>query len=160
MMSGPRVLAIIPARAGSKTVPGKNLAPLVGTPLLAHSIAAARSARGVERVVVSTDGPEIVAAARRWGAEAPFLRPAELAQDDSPTIAAVLHAVQWLEEHEGYRPDYVLLLQPTSPLRTAGDIEAATALAVARDADTVVSVCEMKPHPFWAMRLSKDGSLA
>jgi N-acylneuraminate cytidylyltransferase/CMP-N,N'-diacetyllegionaminic acid synthase len=159
-MSGPRVLAIVPARGGSKAVPGKNLAEVAGKPLIAHSIAAAGAARGVERVVVSTDDPAIADAARRHGAEAPFLRPAELARDDSPTVAAVLHAVQWLEEHEGYRPDYVLLLQPTSPLRTAGDVEGAIRLAIDRDADSVVSVCEVKHHPYWVMRRAPDGRLA
>src|SRR5438477_10293856 len=103
------IVAIIPARGGSKGLPGKNLRLLGGTPLIAHTIAAARRASRVDRVVVSTDDRRIANAARRAGAELPFLRPAELATDTSPTVDAVRHAVEWLERH-GQRLDLVVTL--------------------------------------------------
>jgi N-acylneuraminate cytidylyltransferase/CMP-N,N'-diacetyllegionaminic acid synthase len=150
----------VPARGGSKGVPRKNLAVVAGKPLLAHTVLAARAARGLDRVVVSTDDAETADAARRYGAEAPFLRPAELARDDTPGVEPVLHALEWLEGREGYRPEYVMLLQPTSPLRTAGDIEGVLRLAAERDADGVTTVCELKAHPYGAVKLGPRGELA
>jgi CMP-N,N'-diacetyllegionaminic acid synthase len=152
-----RCLAIVPARAGSKGVPGKNVAPVGGRPLLAWTLAAARAARGIDRLIVSTDSEEIAAVAREWGGETPFLRPAELARDETPGIEPVLHAVGWLAEHEGYRPELVLLLQPTSPLRIATDVEAALALLAAKDAEAVVSLCEVHHHPAWMKTLDLQG---
>lgn len=142
-----RLLAIIPARGGSKGVPRKNVRPLAGRPLIAHSIAAAREAASVDRVVVSTEDAEIAAVARRFGAEV-VERPAELARDDSPTLASLQHAVAALEAADGYRPDAVLTLQPTSPLRTARHIDEAAALFAADPAaDSLVS-CIPVPHIF------------
>lgn len=158
-MTSPQVLTLVTARGGSKGVPRKNLAPVAGKPLIAHTILAARAASGLDRVIVSTDDAEIADVARRYGAEVPFLRPAELARDDTPGIAPVLHALQWLEQEEDCRPAYVLLLQPTSPLRTAQDIEDAVRLARERDADSVIGVCEAKAHPYVAMKLGVDGAL-
>lgn len=154
-----RVLAIVPARGGSKSIPGKNLAPLDGKPLIAHTIDVARSVPEIDRVVVSTDSPEIAAAAGRYGAEAPFLRPAELAGDETPGIDPLIHAAQWLAENEGYCPDYVLCLQPTSPLRSAEDIGKALRVAVERDAEAVVSVVPVQHHPYWTRRIEPDGRL-
>jgi N-acylneuraminate cytidylyltransferase/CMP-N,N'-diacetyllegionaminic acid synthase len=153
------VLGIIPARGGSKAIRGKNIAIVAGKPLIAYTIQAALDANHIDRVIVSTDSQEIAEVACAYGAEVPFLRPPELAQDDTPGIEPVLHAVQWLDEHEGYRPDYVILLQPTSPLRSVHDIEAAIDLALTNNADSVISVCEVKHHPYWAMRLNEDGRL-
>src|SRR3990170_965342 len=119
------VLAVIPARGGSKSIPRKNIKPLGGKPLIGWTIDAALQSRMLSRVIVSTDDAEIAQAARECGAETPFLRPPELAQDDSSSISVVLHALQWLEEQEHFSPDYVLLLQPTSPFRNAHDIRAA-----------------------------------
>src|SRR5437660_8101511 len=117
MTAMPDILALVPARGGSKGVPRKNIRPLAGKPLLAWSIEAAAGSRPVARILVSTDDPEIAAAGRKFGAEAPFLRPEELALDTTPQLAVVEHALAWLESHEGgYAPDYLLLLQPTSPL--------------------------------------------
>ncbi len=116
-MSRPHVAAIIPARGGSKGLPGKNLRPLVGKPLIAYSIEAAKGCGQVDRVVVSTDDPQIAATAKRWGAEAPFLRPAELAQDLTPTEPVLLHAIDWLQTQERYQTDIVLFLQPTDLFR-------------------------------------------
>ena len=159
MQSTGGCLALIPARGGSKGIPHKNLAPGGGRPLIAWTVAAARAAGPVDRVVVSTDDAVIAAVGRELGAEIPFLRPAELAQDDTPGIAPPLHALRWLEKHEGYRPALLLLLQPTSPLRTAEDIRAAVELLQARDADAVVSVTPVRKHPHWMKRLGAEGRL-
>ena len=156
----PRVLALITARGGSKGLPGKNVRPLLGRPLIAWSITAAIECRSVDRVIVSTDDEVIAKAARDGGAEVPFLRPSELAQDGSSHISVVEHALDWLRERESLVPDYLLLLQPTCPLRTSEDIEAAVALALEKKARAVVSVCEPRHHPFALKRLTPEGTLA
>jgi CMP-N-acetylneuraminic acid synthetase len=153
-------VAVIPARGGSKGIPRKNLAPLAGRPLIAYTIEAARQARSVDRVLVSTDDREIAEVAQREGAEAPFLRPADLAGDDVPGVDVALHALDWLAEHEGAEPEYVVFLQPTSPLRTAEDIDAAVDRLRGGDADAVVSVTPTAHHPYWAKRVLPDGRLA
>lgn len=158
-MATPSILALIPARGGSKGVPNKNIAPVGGRPLIAWSILAAQQARSVDRVVVSTDSPAIAAVARAWGAEVPFLRPAELARDDTPGIAPALHALRWLEEHEGRLPDALLYLQPTSPLRSAVDIDGAVALLEERAADAIVSGTPAAQHPYWVKRLDAEGRI-
>jgi len=153
-------MALVPARGGSKGIPRKNLSPLAGKPLIAWSIEEALASVGVERVVVTTDDREIAEVSRHYGAHTPFLRPAELAQDDTPTIDAVLHAVEWLEEHEGYTPDYVLLLQVTSPMRIADDIDEVVSLAADKKADTVVSLTLTHSHPYWMMSLDEEQRLS
>lgn len=140
-------------------MPRKNLALVAGRPLIAWSIAAALEARSVTRVVVSTDDDRIRAVARRYGAEAPFTRPARLAGDRTPTIDVVLHAMTWLARHEGYHPKHLVCLQPTSPLRTSGDIDAATRLLRTREADAVVSVTSVHQHPAWLKRLLPSGRI-
>lgn len=132
---------------------------MAGRPLIAWTIEAALGAGVLERLVVSTDDEEIAAVARSFGAEVPFRRPAELAQDGTPGIDPVLHALDWLEENEGYRPDYVLLLQPTSPLRTSRDIAGVVAVAAANQADAVVSVTPAGDHPYWMKSVTQDGRL-
>ncbi len=159
MSTAPTLLAVIPARSGSKGIVDKNLATVAGRPLIAYTIDAARQSRAVTRTVVSTDALDIADVARSLGADVPFLRPAELARDDTPGIAPFVHAVSWLGEAQGFRPDWVLLLQPTSPLRTAEDIDAAVALAIERDADAVLSVCPVRHHPYWTRQLEPDGRL-
>jgi N-acylneuraminate cytidylyltransferase/CMP-N,N'-diacetyllegionaminic acid synthase len=154
-----KVLSIIPARGRSKGVPQKNVRLLAGKPLIAWTIETALACHSLHRIIVSTDGKEIARIARDYGAEVPFLRPAELAQDDTPGIVPIFHAIRWLEKHERYRPDYVIALQPTSPLRTAQDIETALKLAKNRHADSVVSVCEAKHHPYWTKRVTSGGKL-
>lgn len=154
-----RVLGLIPARGGSKGIPRKNLAPAGGRPLIAWSIEAALASGRLDRLLVSTDAPDIARAAQGFGAEAPFLRPGDLATEDSPSILTVLHALAWLEEGEAYLPDYVMLLQPTSPLRTGQDIRGAVDIALGRGAESVVSVSPLKRHPEWAMTLGEDGRL-
>ncbi|MGB6064907.1 MAG: acylneuraminate cytidylyltransferase family protein [Desulfomonilaceae bacterium] len=155
----PVCAAIIPARSGSKGIPGKNLRPVAGKPLIAWTVEAALAATLLDRVIVSTESSQIVEVALRYGAEAPFMRPENLAQDDTPGVAPVLHAAEWLEENQGYRPDLIMLLQPTSPLRISEDIDNAIALAVKRKADAVVSVTLAGAHPFWMKRIHYDGRM-
>ena len=145
-----RTLALIPARGGSKGLPRKNLRLLGGRPLITWTIEHALASRCVDRVVVSTDDPEIAEVAVANGAEAPFLRPASLATDTSPTIEAVRHALDWLHEEDGQTFDLLALLEPTSPLRAAGDVDRAIELLVDNEAraDGVVSVGEVHlEHP-------------
>lgn len=142
-------LGIIPARGGSKAIPRKNIKLLAGKPLIAWSIESARQSRLLARVIVSTDDEEIAAVARQYGAEAPFLRPAGLAGDDTPDTPVFEHCVAWLQEHEGYRPDIIVHLRPTGPLRTAQEIDAAISLLVRHpEADSVRSVEEPAKPPF------------
>ena len=153
------ILALIPARGGSKGIPHKNIQPLAGRPLIAWSIEAALEAQSVSRVIVSTDDEKIAQTACHYGGEVPFLRPAELAGDAILTIDVVLHTLGWLVENRQTIPDYMLVLQPTSPLRTSEDIEAAIRLGLSKNAAAVVSVCEANPHPYLCKRILEDGTL-
>ena len=148
------VLAIIPARGGSKGIPRKNIRLLAGRPVIAYAIQAGLEAELVDRVIVSTDDTEIAEVARRCGAEVPFLRPAELARDDTPDLPVFQHAVRWLEEHEGYRPEIIVNLRPTSPLRRASDVDGAIRLLLETGADSVKTVClaRQHPHKMWRLR--------
>ncbi len=145
------VLGLIPARGGSKGIPRKNVMPIAGKPLIAWTIEAALSARSIDRVVVTTDDAEIAELSRRHGADVPFLRPASLACDETPGIDPVLHALDMLPAY-----DMVVLLQPTSPLRSADDIDAAVAMAGA--SATVVSVTEAT-HTDWIFPMDAAGRL-
>ena len=127
-MTIPEVLALIPARGGSKGIPRKNIRPFAGYPLIAYSIAAALQAETVTRVIVSTDDQEIAEVARHFGAETPFLRPAELAADRTTDLPVFQHALHWLAEHENYHPEIVLHLHATSPVRPRGFIDQAVRL--------------------------------
>lgn len=151
-MSDPEILALVPARGGSKGIPRKNLISVGGKPLIAHSIEQARASRFVTRTVVSTDDSEIAAVARSYGADVPFMRPAEYAQDMSPDIDVFRHALQWLTEYEGYRPDLVVHLRPTGPVRRVALIDRAIALMLEHgDADALrsVSVPVQTPYKMW-----------
>jgi N-acylneuraminate cytidylyltransferase len=143
----PRVLAVVPARGGSKGLPRKNLRLLGGKPLVAHAVAAGLAARLVQRVVCSTDDPEIAEAARLAGAEVPFLRPPELAQDSTEDLPVFVHALDWLQEQEGWAPELVVNLRPTSPLRRASHVDQAIRLLCDTDAESVKSVCLARQHP-------------
>ena len=143
-----RVIATICARGGSKGLPGKNLRPLGGQPLIVHTIGHALACRGIEGVFVSTDDARIAEVAQRAGAQVPYLRPAELATDKAPKLPAIEHLVAHLERG-GMNIDTVVDLQPTSPLRRPGDIEAA--LALRDDADLVVSVTEPSHNPYYTL---------
>jgi len=140
------VLGIIPARGGSKGIPGKNLYPCAGHPLIWYAIEAARGSKGIARTILSTDDEDIAGAGRAEGVEVPFMRPAELAADSSPTRDVIGHALDTLRDREGYQPDIVVLLQPTAPLRTADDVDRSLALLVDGDCDSVVSVAEIPGH--------------
>ena len=144
MIEGKSVLAVVPARGGSKGLPRKNVRPLQGKPLIAWTIAAAKASRLVDRVIVSSEDDEILGVARQCGCEAPFVRPAELAQDDTPGIAPVRHAIAQLPIH-----DYTVLLQPTSPLRLPEDIDACIRQCHAAGADACVSVTAAAKPPQW-----------
>jgi CMP-N-acetylneuraminic acid synthetase len=154
-----QVLGLIPARAGSKGIPGKNLKAFCGQPLISHAIQAARRSERIDRVVVSTDSEEIAAVARTCGAEVPFLRPRKLAEDDTPMLPVIEHAVDALER-DGWAADIIVLLQPTSPLRRPEHIDRAVAMLLETRADSVVSVVQVRAthSPDYVMKIV-DGRL-
>jgi CMP-N,N'-diacetyllegionaminic acid synthase len=147
-MSNPTVLVVVPAKEHSARFPGKNVKELCGKPMLAYPIEAAKRARGVSRVIVSTESQRIKKIAQEYGAEVPFLRPAELTEDTTTSQEVVVHVLEMLKTTEGYEPDYVLLLYPTSPLLKSTRIEEAIALAIEKNADSVVSGHLDKGH-YW-----------
>ena len=149
-----KTFALIPARGGSEGIPRKNIKLIAGKPLIVWTIEAALRSSLLEAVVVSTDDAEIAEVARRAGAQVPFMRPPELAQDHTPGLDPVLHALAQLPQFEA-----VLLLQPTSPLRTTEDIDACLGMATNQLAPSVVSVCEPDIHPYWTYRLAEGQSL-
>ena len=140
------VLGFIPARANSKGIPGKNIKLLNGKPLIGYTIEEGKKSH-INRLIVSTDSPEISKTSQACGAEVPFLRPAELSQDDSVIEDSLLDALDKLKESEGYQPDIIVLLQPTSPLRTADHINDCIDLLKKNKADSIVSVSEPLEHP-------------
>ena len=149
------LLALIPARGGSKGIPRKNIRTFAGQPLIAHTIRAAHQALGgIARVVVSTDDSEIAEVALQWGAEVPFIRPSELAADTTSGIDPVLHALDLIPE-----ATQILLLQPTSPLRTSADIEGILAFKDREGCPAVVSVTETSKHPQWMVYLNSQNEL-
>lgn len=153
-----QVLALIPARGGSKSIPRKNIRQFAGYPLIAYSIAAGLAAETVTRLIVSTDDEEIAGVARRYGAETPFLRPAGLAEDDTLDLPVFQHALGWLAEHEAYRPEIVVQLRPTSPLRRAWHIDQAVyRLLEHPEADAVRTVCVPFQNPFKMWQIGPDG---
>lgn len=162
-MKAPRILALILARGGSKRLPGKNIRPLAGKPLVAWSIEAARACAAIEDVVVSTDDEAIAAVARQYGARVPFLRPPALAADTSTSADAALHALDFLRESEGRSFDAVILLEPTSPLRASTDLPGVADLLTRRwdETDAVVSVGRIQlEQPAVMKRMDADDRLA
>lgn len=157
-LSGP-ILGLVTARGGSKRIPRKNIRLVGGKPLLAWTVETGMQSSLLDRVVLSTDDPEIAAVGRSYGAETPFLRPAELAGDDSAHILCVLHALDWLQEHEGYYPHAVCLLQPTSPLRLAEDIDGLLSEALGKNPPAMVSVSEAREHPYFARSINAAGEI-
>ncbi len=152
MVNPPVVLAIIPARGGSKGLPRKNIRSLAGHPLISYSIAAGLQAKSVTRTIVSTDDEEIAAIARKYGAETPFLRPAEFAQDNTLDLPVFQHALSWLAENEGYHADVVVQLRPTSPVRPPALVDDAVRLLLANPAATSVRglvPSGQNPHKMW-----------
>lgn len=156
-----KVLGIITARGGSKGIPRKNVKLLAGKPLIAHTIDAAKESDVFDRIIVSTDDAEIAEVAKRCGADVPFMRPAELAGDTTPTLPVLVHALTWLKENEQYAPDVVMLLQPTAPLRKPEHIKGALDLFAASGADSVVSVSEVPGHhnPHWQFNLDPENRI-
>ena len=149
MVKKPEILAIIPARGGSKGIPRKNIKSFAGFPLIAYSILAALRAEFVTRVIVSTDDDEIACVARDWGADVPFMRPAELAQDKTTDYPVIRHALDWLRENEGYQPEVVVQLRPTSPVRPLALVDdAVKALLAHPQADCVRGVVPSGQNPF------------
>jgi len=155
-------LALIPARGGSKGIPRKNIRPFAGYPLIAYSIAAGLQAEAVTRVIVSTDDEETTAIARRFGAEVPFLRPAELAQDNTTDLPVFEHALKWLAENEGYKPDVIVQLRPTSPIRPRDCVDNAVRLLLAHpEADCVRGVVPagQNPHKMWRLPAGENAPM-
>lgn len=149
MLDKSEVLAIIPARGGSKGIPGKNIKRFAGYPLIAYSILAGLRSESVSRVIVSTDDEEIARIARQWGAEVPFMRPAELAQDDTLDYPVIRHALDWLAENEDYHPDVVVQLRPTSPVRPGSLVDDAVRTLLGNPgADCVRGVVPSAQNPF------------
>ena len=160
MVNPLEVLAIIPARGGSKGIPHKNIRSFAGYPLIAYSIAAALQSESVTRVIVSTDDPDIAKVAREFGADVPFLRPGALAQDETLDLPVFVHALSWLAENEDYHPDLVIQLRPTSPIRPTGLIDSAVVAIIENPkADSVRGVVPagQNPHKMW--RVDPDGRM-
>jgi CMP-N-acetylneuraminic acid synthetase len=157
-MSEPKVIAFIFARGGSKGVPGKNIKPLAGKPLIAHAIAVARATPGIDTVIVSTDDEAIAAVGRAYGAEVPFMRPSELAQDTSSEWLAWRHAIAWVQQHRGAF-DLFVSLPTTSPFRAVDDVAAViAAMAADPQADIAITVAEANRSPYFNMvKLGTDG---
>ena len=161
MTDATRVLAVIPARGGSKGIPGKNLRPFTGLPLIAHTILFAKLCPEIHRCIVSTDSPEIAAVAKEYGADAPFMRPPELAQDDTPMWPVLRHALAQIEQHADTRYGLLLLLDPTSPAREPSDITGAMQLmAQSPDADGIVGVSQPDFNPIWHCVVERKGWMA
>lgn len=153
----PVVLGVIGARSGSKSIPDKNIKPLLGKPLMAWIIEAAKSAKLLDRVIVSTDSEQYASIARRFGAETPFLRPKEISGDRATDFEYVSHAVEWLAAHEGYHPDIVVRMMPTVPLQQSADIDACVENLIADpSAHSSVVVAEASQHPRKAMKMVQE----
>lgn len=151
------VVALITARGGSKTIPGKNLIDLGGKPLIQWTFDAAQASDRLSRIILSTDDTKIADYGKSAGIEVPFIRPSALAGDSTSHFSVIEHALDWLQEDMGKMPDYLVLLQPTSPLRTAADIDGAVSQALTSQADAVVSMCEADNHPWLTFKISEGG---
>jgi len=153
------MIAIIPARGGSKGLPGKNILPLLGKPLIGYSVEAALDSKYVDEVIVSTDSEKIAETAKNFGASVPFMRPAELAGDTSRAIDVYIHTIDRLSSEFGKNVDNFIVLQPTSPLRTTQDIDEAIRIFRIKEADSVISVTEAVHPPVWSKKISQTGTL-
>ena len=154
-----KVVALTCARGGSKGLPGKNIRPLAGQPLIARAIAQAKAIRRIARVIVSTDSEQIAAVARAAGADVPFLRPAELAQDNSPEWLVWRHALNYLKEQDGVYPDALIVVPATAPLRAVKDLEHCLDEFEKGDADVVITVTDAHRNPYFNMiKVLPDGT--
>lgn len=157
MLSNKKILAIIPARGGSKGITRKNIKELNRKPLIAYTIEAAKKSKYIDKIVVSTEDEEIAKISESFGANVPYLRPGELAKDDTPGLDPILHCIQWHKDNsENY--DYAMCLQCTSPMRTVQQIDEAIDRLINSDYDALVSVCESEISPYW-MKKVEDGIL-
>jgi len=153
-----KTVAIIPARGGSKGIPRKNIKELLGKPLIAYTIEAAIKS-GIDRVIVSTDDAEIAKIAEHYGAEVPFLRPEQLAEDTSSSLSVIVHAIEHLEKVESYFADTILFLQPTSPLRTCDHIMQGLKMLEESSVDSIVGVRRAyEEHPYFMFKTEEDGT--
>ena len=159
-MKTPYAFGVIPARGGSKGLPGKNLRKLGAFSLIGQAIASAREASLLTRFIVSTDSPEIAQEAKRHGAEVPFLRPAEFATDQAGMLSVLQHAVRWLESSDGVRPDLIVTLQPTSPFRTGVEIDATIRRVIETGSDSAQTLSEASYHPYFMKTLEGDRTVA
>lgn len=157
----PKILGIIPARGGSKGLPGKNIRLLGGKPLIAWTIEAANKSKAITRAIVTSDDECIIAVARQWGGDVPFVRPAHLSDDSSNVLDAVLHAIANVSRSD-QQPlyDYIVLLQPTCPLREAHHIDAAVDQLIATKAPACVSVSSVEKSPYWMYQIQGDGTIS
>jgi CMP-N,N'-diacetyllegionaminic acid synthase len=153
----PKILTTICARGGSKGVPGKNMRPLLGKPLVAYSIETARACPELQPVIVSTDSPTVAEIARQYGAQTPFMRPEALARDQSGKWGVLQHALQFMEAQEHCQYDWIVDLDPTSPLRSVDDVRRCMDTALRTDADAVITVCRSHKNPYFNMVEEKDG---
>ena len=154
-----KFLGIITARGGSKSIPKKNIKKLAGRPLIKYTIEAAQESKLLDRVIISTDSREIANYCKKQGIEAPFLRPKHLATDTAKSLGALIHAVRYLEKKEKHKPDYIITLQPTSPLRTSQDIDNSIKLILKnKEVDSLVSVTAIQDthHPFKIMTFNGE----
>lgn len=156
-----KILAVIPARGGSKGLPGKNIKPLLQHPLIAYSIKAAQDSKFINRIIVNTDSGEIAEAAKKYGAEIPFIRPEYLAEDDSTDFDVFAHQLIWFKENENYVPDYIVQLRPTSPIRFSTWIDEAIEKLIDSDADSIRIITESSVTPFkmWVINKNNDDAM-
>lgn len=155
MFDGYTILAIIPARGGSKGLPFKNIREVGGKPLIAWTIDEAKKSKYIDRLILSSDDAQIIKVAKEYGCEVPFIRPPDLARDDTPGIAPVLHAIEVLPK----KYDYVVLLQPTSPLRSVEDVDNCIEKCIAEDGNACVTVTQSEQSPYWMYSISANGSV-
>jgi len=155
-MKSYKILAIIPARGGSKAIRRKNLQKLSGKPLIAHTIIAAKKTKSINKIIVSTDDKEIGKISKNNGAEVPFLRPKQISKDTSSIIEVIKHALKFLQENQSYVPDIIILLQPTSPLRTSQLITKTINTLKKSKATSVITVSKITKHPYAAYWLKND----
>lgn len=159
MYKGKSILGIIPARGGSKRLPKKNIRLLFGKPLIAWTIEQALASRYIDRLIVSTDDPEIATVAKQHGAEIPFLRSKKLASDNAKQIDVIFHALRFFKK-KGFKYDVLIALQPTSPLRLSQDINRSIEALFFKKRKAIISVCESEDHHYWANCLPKNHSMA
>lgn len=159
MFNNKQVIALIPARGGSKGIPRKNIKILSGKHLIGYTIEEALKSKYIDRVIVSSEDSEIIEVSKKYNAEVPFIRPKELAEDYSTTNDVILHALKWFEDNENYVPEYICILQCTSPLRDVNDIDGAIQQLNDSNFDAVISVCESEVNPYWTNIISDDNKL-